>query len=383
MPELLERLKAALHDRYVIEHELGEGGMAVVFLAEDRKHHRRVAVKVLKPELSVSLGADRFIREIEIAARLQHAHILPLFESGESAGLFYYVMPFVEGESLRQRLRRESQLPLAAAFQIAREVGSALQYAHEHGVVHRDVKPENIMLSGGHAIVTDFGIARALHAAGTEQLTQSGMLIGTPQYMSPEQASGLTVDGRTDQYSLACTLYEMLIGQPPFTGPSAVAILARQSVDPVPSLRVVRATVSEGVEAAIMQAMAKVPADRFATIEQFLNALVLPDVSFSGVAQARRRSGWWSARRLAMAVGAAALSVAAIAWGVRQPWLSAGPVVRAVAVFPFQDADSSGSYLRQGITDGLIAELAQVASLKVIAGSSGSAAQGSDRKSVV
>ena len=225
--DLLEQLAAALGERYRIERELGHGGMAVVFLAEDLKHRRPVAIKVLKPELSALLGSERFLREIEIAATLQHPHILPLYDSGQAVGLLYYVMPFAEGESLRQRLAREQQLPLDAALQITREVGSALQYAHEHGVVHRDIKPENIMLSGDQAVVADFGIARALHAANADQLTLTGMVVGTPQYMSPEQAGGGTVDGRSDQYSLACTLYEMLIGQPPFTGPSAHAVIAR------------------------------------------------------------------------------------------------------------------------------------------------------------
>ena len=205
--------------------------MAVVFLAEDLKHHRLVAVKLLKPELSAVLGSERFLREIEIAATLQHPHILPLYDSGQADGLLYYVMPFAEGESLRQRLAREQQLPLDTALRITREVGGALQYAHEHGVVHRDIKPENIMLSGGQAVVADFGIARALHAADADQLTLSGMVVGTPQYMSPEQAGGAVVDGRSDQYSLACTLYEMLIGQPPFTGPSSQAVIARHSLE--------------------------------------------------------------------------------------------------------------------------------------------------------
>ncbi len=273
--ELLGQLAAALGDRYRVERELGRGGMAVVFLAEDLKHHRRVAIKLLKPELSVVLGGERFLREIAIAATLQHPHILPLYDSGQAGDLLYYVMPFVEGESLRQRLAREPQLPLDAALQITREVGSALQYAHEHGVIHRDIKPENIMLSAGQAVVADFGIARAMDAAGAEQLTRSGMVVGTPQYMSPEQAGG-PVDGRTDQYSLACTLYEMLIGEPPFTGPTFHAILARHSLEPVPSLRVVRQTVPPAVEGAIMQAMAKLPADRFASMQRFLDALESP-----------------------------------------------------------------------------------------------------------
>ena len=386
--ELLGQLAAALGDRYRVERELGQGGMAVVFLAEDLKHRRRVAIKLLKPELSAVLGSERFVREIDIAATLQHPHILPLFDSGQASGLLYYVMPFVEGESLRQRLTREQQLPLDAAFQITREVGSALQYAHERGVIHRDIKPENIMLSGVHAVVTDFGIARALHAASAEQLTQSGIVVGTPQYMSPEQAGGAAVDGRTDQYSLACTLYEMLIGQPPFTGPSALAVIARHSVDPVPSLRVVRQTVPQAVEGAIMQAMAKVPADRFASIQRFLDALESPGFAWVPPAvspPARRRSGPTVRQWVMTALGAGALLTAAAWWlvpgrGTRR----ADPgshVVRAVAVLPFQDLAGSAdsSYLGAGVTEGLIADLAQIGSLKVISGSSGSVAQGTAR----
>ena len=347
--------------------------MAIVFLAEDLKHRRRVAIKLLKPEISAVLGSERFIREIKIAATLQHPHILPLYDSGQAGGLFYYVMPFVEGESLRQRLERERQLPLDTAFQITREVGSALQYAHDHGVIHRDIKPENIMLSGGQAVVADFGIARALDAAGAEQITQSGISVGTPQYMSPEQSGGSGVDGRTDQYSLACTLYEMLIGQPPFTGASALAVMARHSVDPVPSLRVVRQTVPQAVEGAIMQAMAKVPADRFASMQRFLDALDSPTI-----ARPRR------SRRLLARVGAGVL-VAAAAWFVvgrtARGTRSGAGMVRAVAVLPFHDfADSSeGSYLGAGMTEGLIADLAQIGSLKVISGASASVAMGTAR----
>lgn len=367
--DVVGQLAAALGDRYRVERELGQGGMAVVVLAEDLKHRRRVAIKVLKPELSAVLGSERFAREIEIAATLQHPHILPLYDSGQAAGLLYYVMPFVEGESLRQRLERETQLPLDIALQITREVGEALQYAHERGIVHRDIKPENIMLSGGHAVVADFGIARALDAAGAGRLTMSGLVVGTPQYMSPEQAGGGAVDARTDLYSLACTLYEMLIGQPPFTGPSALAVIARHSVDPVPSLRVVRQTVPQMTERAIMQAMAKLPVDRFPSVQRFVDALEAP-----GTAAPRRR-------RLLVPIGAGVLLVAG-GWFVagrttrRTP---AGPgVVKSVAVLPFQDSTGRAdtSYLGQGMTDGLIADLAQIGSLKVISRSSGMMALG-------
>ena len=386
--DLLEQLAAALGDRYRIERELGHGGMAVVFLAEDLKHRRRVAIKLLKPDLSAVLGSERFLREIEIAAALQHPHILPLFDSGQAGGLLYYVMPFVEGESLRQRLVREQQLPLDDALRITREVGRALQYAHEHGVIHRDIKPENVMLSAGNAVVADFGIARALYAASPEQLTVTGMVVGTPQYMSPEQAAGVAVDGRSDQYSLACTLYEMLCGQPPFTGPSVQAVIARHSLDPVPSLRVVRQTVPQAVEAAIMKAMAKLPVDRFATVQRFLEALESPETTSvrpAPTASVPSRPGLRVGRRAMTALGVGVL-VAAAAW-----WFAAGRTARtahpgpravtAVAVLPFRDPASSpdSSYLAEGMTEGLIADLAQIGSLKVIAGSSGSLAQGTGR----
>ena len=386
--ELLEQLTAVLGDRYRVERELGHGGMAVVFLAEDLKHHRRVAIKLLKPELSAVLGGERFLREIDIAATLQHPHILPLFDSGQAAGLLYYVMPFVEGESLRQRLEREQQLPIDSALRITREVGSALQYAHEQGVIHRDIKPENIMLCAGQAVVADFGIARALHAAGTEQLTQSGMVVGTPQYMSPEQAVGEMVDGRSDQYSLACALYEMLIGEPPFTGPSSQAVIARHSLDPVPSLRVVRQTVPQAVEGAIRQAMAKLPVDRFPSMQRFLDALESPEgasLRATTPVPLRSRSGPRAGRRVAAALGAGLAVVAATWWlGAKRAENRASlasSLITAVAVLPFQDLASSpdSTYLADGMTEGLVADLAQIGSLKVISRSSGAVAQGTAR----
>ena len=213
MPDLLQRLQAALTDRFRIERALGQGGMATVFLAEDLKHHRRVALKVLDPELAAAIGPDRFLREIETAAQLAHPNILPLFDSGQADGLLYFTMPFVEGESLRDRLSREKQLPLDDATRIATEVADALCYAHGRGVIHRDIKPENILLLSGHAVVADFGIARAVAGAGGEALTATGIVVGTPAYMSPEQASGRgSLDGRSDLYSLGCVLYEMLAG---------------------------------------------------------------------------------------------------------------------------------------------------------------------------
>ncbi len=272
--DLIERLRQVLSDRYAVNRELGRGGMATVYLAQDLKHGRPVAIKVLHPELAAALGAERFLREIRLAAQLHHPHILPLYDSGEVAGFLYYVMPYVEGESLRDRLQRETQLPLEDAVAITREVADALSYAHSRDVVHRDIKPENILLESGHAMVADFGIARAITGAGGEKLTETGIAIGTPAYMSPEQGTGAPhLDGRSDVYSLGCVLYEMLAGAPPFTGPSAQAILARHSMDPLPSLRTVRSVVPEAVERAIAKAMGKVPADRFVTAAQFAEAL--------------------------------------------------------------------------------------------------------------
>jgi TolB-like protein len=305
MPDLLHGLRTAVADRYTVERELGHGGMAVVFLAQDLKHHRPVAIKVLRPELAAALGADRFLREIQIAARLTHPHILSLHDSGEAAGFLFYVMPYVAGESLRDRLNREKQLPVDEALHIAVQVTSALDYAHGHDVVHRDIKPENILLAGHEVLVADFGIARAITAAGGAQLTSTGMAVGTPAYMSPEQGAGEShVDGRSDLFSLGCVLYEMLAGTPPFVGPTAQAIQARRLTDPVPPLRTVRETVPAGVEQAIVRALAKVPADRFATPLQFGEALTL---GVTATRTARRIS-----RRTVGLIGAAAAAAAAV-----------------------------------------------------------------------
>src|SRR5437867_6600367 len=277
MADQLARLQAALADRYTIERELGRGGMATVYLARDRKHHRQVAIKVLKPELAAALGPERFLQEIEIAAGLTHPHILPLYDSGEATGLLYYVMPYVEGETLRNRLDRAGQLPLAEAVQITREVADALSYAHGHDVVHRDIKPENILLEAGHAVVSDFGIARAITAAAGGNLTETGIALGTPGYMSPEQgAASARVDERSDIYSLGCVLYEMLAGEPPYTGPSAQIVMAKRLTDPVPSVRRLREGIPSAIDAAVSRALAKAPADRFATAAEFVVALAAP-----------------------------------------------------------------------------------------------------------
>jgi len=274
LPETVDRLNAALVDRYTIERKLGEGGWAIVYLAYDLKHERQVALKVLKPELAHAIGSDRFLREIKIVARLRHPHIVPLLDSGTADLLSFYAMPFVEGESLRGILDRERQLAIDEAVRISCEVADALVYAHSYGVVHRDIKPENIMFESGHAVVTDFGVASAAYALGPEHLTETGLSLGTPQYMSPEQASGdRQVDGRSDMYSLACVLYELLAGDPPFVGTSVQALLARKMMTPVPSLRAVRETVSEPLERVIFKALARTPADRFKTAAEFAQAL--------------------------------------------------------------------------------------------------------------
>src|SRR5213083_330804 len=248
--------------------------MATVYFAEDRKHHRRVAIKVLKPELAATLGPERFLREIEIAAGLNHPHILPLLDSGEAGGFLYYAMPFVEGESLRDRLDREGPLSIEEASRITREVADALGHAHGYGVVHRDIKPENILLSGGHALVADFGIARAITAAGGEKLTATGIAVGTPGYMSPEQAGGSRdLDGRSDLYSLGCVLYEMLAGQPPFTGPTVGSIARQHLAVEAPSVTGIRANVPSAIAEVIARCLAKTPADRFQSASELNAAL--------------------------------------------------------------------------------------------------------------
>ena len=256
--------------------------MATVYLARDLRHDRPVALKVLHPELAHALGPERFLREVRTTARLQHPHILPVHDSGDAAGRLWYTMPFVDGESLRDRLQRERQLSLEESLLITREVADALGYAHSQGIVHRDIKPENILLSHRHALVADFGIARALQAAGGDQLTETGVLIGTPAYMSPEQSvADPLVDGRSDLYSLGCVLYEMLTGEVPYSGTSAQAIMAKRLREPVPHVRTLRDAVPLGLEQALMRVLARTPTDRFPTAEAFVQALSAPAVSTS------------------------------------------------------------------------------------------------------
>ncbi|HEU4699234.1 MAG TPA: protein kinase [Gemmatimonadales bacterium] len=334
MSELAVRLASTLAGRYRLERELGRGGMATVWLAEDVRHHRRVAIKVLHPELSAVLGGERFLKEIELTANLQHPHILPLFDSGEADGLLYYVMPYVEGEPLRARLERERQLPVAEAVRIATEVADALAYAHRHGVVHRDIKPENILLHDGRPLVADFGIALAVEQAGGERMTQTGLSLGTPQYMAPEQAMGeRVIDQRADIYALGAVTYEMLAGEPPFAGPTAQAIVARMLTEEPPPLAAHRRSIPEHVEAAVLTALEKLPADRFATATEYAAALALAPATPrrrsptapSGAADARR---WRTAALGALALAVFASGSAVWIWRTRPVALP--PTRRAV-----------------------------------------------------
>jgi serine/threonine-protein kinase len=338
---------AALEGRYAIERELGRGGMATVYLAQDLKLHRQVALKLLHSELGAALGPERFLREIQIAARLTHPNILSLHDAGEANGRLFYAMPYIEGETLRQRLARESYLPVFEAVRIAGQVAAALDYAHGQGIVHRDIKPENILLSGDQALVADFGIAKALDAAGGERLTETGLALGTPAYMSPEQATGTHVDGRSDLYALGCVAYEMLAGTPPFSGLTAQAVMARHAVDPVPPLRTVRATVPESVAYAIERALAKLPADRFASAGQFAEALA------AEIAPRRLRYRIRDARHLRRlgATAVAAMAIIAAALGGVLHWRSshASLVSSSAArlmVLPFHAAAQDTALIR-------------------------------------
>jgi Tol biopolymer transport system component len=335
-----DRLVAELVDRYRLERELGAGGMATVYLAHDLRHDRRVALKVLRPELAAVIGAERFLHEIKTTANLQHPHILPLHDSGEAGGLVYYVMPFVEGESLRDRLSREHQLPVEEAVRIAREVAEALDYAHRHGVVHRDIKPENILLHDGRVQVADFGIALAVsHAGGGTRMTETGMSLGTPHYMAPEQAMGdRDITARADVYALGCVLYEMLVGEPPFTGPTAQAIVARVVTEQPRPLTTQRHTVSPALEAVVRKALEKLPADRFTSAAQMAEALAHPERH--APAEAVRAPAARDARlaRLALPLAAVAiLALALAAWALTRP-VPPGPVSRYALFFPEDQA---------------------------------------------
>ena len=344
------RLAAALADRYRIERELGQGGMATVYLAHDIKHDRKVALKVLRPELAASLGHERFLREITTTANLRHPHILPLYDSGEADTFLYYVMPFVEGETLRDRLDREKQLPLDDARTIATELADALSYAHGRGVIHRDIKPENILLESGHAVVADFGITRAVTAAGAESLTQTGMAIGTPAYMSPEQAAGeQDLDGRSDLYALGCVTYEMLAGQPPFTGPTAASIVGQHLAVPPRPITELRAALPAAIAEALQRALAKSAADRFATPTAFAAALR---------ADARPPAARLPRRVIAAAVAVLALAVAGVAWLALHGRRNTGLDSDVIAVLPFRvGGNPAPAYLRESMLDLLQARL--------------------------
>ncbi|PYP18552.1 MAG: hypothetical protein DMD52_01810 [Gemmatimonadetes bacterium] len=366
IPDELARLTAALSARYTIERELGRGGMACVYLARDVKHQRLVAVKVLRAELAAALGPDRFLREIEIAARLTHPHILSLYDSGEAAGSLYYVMPYVEGESLRDRLEHAKQLPLEDALRIATAIASALAYAHGRDVVHRDVKPENILLAGDEAFVADFGIARAITAAAGERLTATGLTVGTPAYMSPEQAAGdQALDGRSDVYSLGCVLYEMLAGQPPFTGPTAESVVRQHLTAPPPPVTRIRPAVSAAVARVIARALAKTPADRFATAHHFAEALEAAGHETPQAAARRDRS-----RTLLRAATAGVLLIGLGWWAYHRshPTAASPRHIESLAVLPLDNLsrDSNQAYFVDGMTEALIADLSKIQALRVV-----------------
>jgi eukaryotic-like serine/threonine-protein kinase len=389
--DLLAHLQSALAGRYTVERELGRGGMATVYFARDLRHHRPVALKVLHPELSHALGAERFLREIEVAAHLTHSHILPLHDSGKAEELLYYVMPYIDGETLRHRLRREIHLPKEDAVRIAREVADALAYAHSQGVIHRDIKPENVLLHGGHALVADFGIARAVWQTDGGRLTETGLALGTVVYMSPEQASGVQVDGRSDVYSLGCVLYEMLAGEPPYTGPNAQAIIVKRLSDPVPSVRRVRPSVSPYLDGVVSKMLAPIPSDRFPTAQSLYDQLVSPAIgSDSGtVSTERRKAGLRSVVEKVrgpllggIVVGMAALlgylayhettdSAATIpaadTVNLTARSTAAFPSSRSLAVLPLVNVsgDPDDEYFSDGMTDELAGALSKLPGLRV------------------
>ncbi len=396
MTSTREQLESALTGHYAIERELGRGGMATVYLARDLRHDRPVALKVLHPELAASLGSDRFLREVRLAARLQHPHILTMLDSGEipvpgSPPLLWFTMPFIRGESLRDRLKRERQLPVEDALRIAREAADALEYAHQEGIIHRDIKPENILLAGTHALVADFGVARALDVGAEEsRLTETGLVVGTPAYMSPEQASGdKGLDARTDIYSLGAVLYEMLAGEAPYTGATAQAMIVKRLTEPPPSIRSQRPNVPEAVDQAIRRALAPVPADRFPSIAQFAQALQVsgasstsaPTVVAAAPAVTEPRAAAPSepalrSRRFPLAA-AALVTGLLIGLGVLFAWrrssggAATGSGSSVLAVLPFENlGPSEDEYFADGVTDAVRGKLAAIPSVQVIARSS-------------
>jgi serine/threonine-protein kinase len=369
-------LANALQDRYRLDRELGQGGMATVYLAHDLRHDRDVALKVLRPQLAAVLGRERFLAEIHLTAKLDHPHILTLIDSGENDGFLWYVVPFIRGESLRQRLEREKQLGVEEALAITKQVAGALDYAHRQGVIHRDIKPENILLQEGQAVLADFGIALAVKEAGGNRLTETGLSLGTPQYMSPEQATGdRQLDARSDVYSLGAVLYEMLAGEPPHTGPTVQVIIAKLMTERPTRIRTVRGTVPEGIDTAVAKALAKVPADRFAGAAEFAAALV---------ASGAGPTAGWRRRRVAIAASTAGVVALAGMAAVWHPWrpparaTAPGADVASVAVLPFENltGNPSDQYLSDGMTEEVIGQLAQIRGLKVISRTSTEALKG-------
>ncbi|HUR93776.1 MAG TPA: serine/threonine-protein kinase [Gemmatimonadales bacterium] len=369
---VVERLQAHLAGRYDLRGEAGRGAMAVVYRAQDLKHDRPVALKVLRPELSGTLGPDRFLREIRIASHLSHPNILPVHDSGEVDGLLYYVMPFVAGESLRARLTREPQLPLEIALEITGDVAGALDYAHREGVIHRDIKPENILLQDGHAVVADFGLARAVTAAVDDDISSARLVVGTPLYMSPEQGAGeMQLDGRTDVYSLGCVLYEMLAGEPPFSGPSAQAILAKHLQHPLPPLRTIRPDLPPWVQERLERALVKVPAGRYRTAADFARGLVPPSVKHGrgrvsrlltlGLLGAGLLASVLVGRQVAGRRGADAAPPRETAATIQSD-----PTAIAVLYFDSEGPDSLTRSIANGLTEDLIDQLGQVEALSVI-----------------
>ena len=377
MSDPVSRLDAALEGRYTIERELGRGGMATVYLADDLKHERKVALKVLKPELAAVIGAERFLAEIKTTANLQHPHILPLHDSGVADGLLFYVMPYVEGESLKETLDREHQLSVDEALRLTTAIAKALETAHEQGVIHRDIKPANILLSRGEPLVADFGIALAIGASGGDRLTETGLSMGTPHYMSPEQAAGESqIDARSDIYSVAAMLYEMLAGEPPYTGRTAQVVLAKRLAEPVPSVRRIRDGVPPSIDATLRQALAPVPADRFTTMSEFITALTTAEVS-----EPTQPAGWkpWAA------AGVAGALVATIGFGLglgRSGGIDLAGVEdqpadvataelidpNSIVVLPFlnMSSDPEQEYMSDGLAEELLNLLARIPELRVI-----------------
>jgi tetratricopeptide (TPR) repeat protein len=373
MTETLETFTAALADRYTLKRELGRGGMATVYLAHDCRHDRPIALKVLHPELAATLGPERFLREIRLVARLQHPHILTVLDSGEAAGRLWFTMPYVEGESLRDRLLREKQLPVSDAVRITTEAALALDYAHRHGVIHRDIKPENILLSDGQALVADFGVARGLGTEG--RLTETGFTLGTPTYMSPEQASAGPVDARSDQYSLACVLYEMLTGEPPFTGSSPQVVIAKRLAGPVPRVRTLRETVPQSVDEVLAQALATVPADRFPTAALFAHGLEAAPAthaaervpSRASVHRAAGERSWprWRLVSLGLvAVLGLSAAVSALFWRSREAPRSLDAAL--LAVVPFDVLQPALGLWREGLVDLLARNLDGAGPLRTV-----------------